>query len=482
MTLTQKPLCAAIALSMGLLTPALSHADEAALRAQLQQMEQQLQLLKQQLETIRQQTEQVNQKVEAVASQQETVSASRTGAPSAGTIPAANNAEDLANNSTAQGTPTTDGSRMAAQTALLANGQTSIFGYGEVTYTRPRKNNAGTQFDVNRAVLGIGHRFNDRLKLVTEFEFEHAVTSKDDRGEVAVEQLYLDYQINQSVNTKAGLFLIPLGFLNEVHEPDRFYGVFRNEVETRIIPTTWREGGAAVYGQLENGIYYDAGVTTGFNISKWNAGESPASPLASVHQEGQLANARDLAVYGAVRYVGIPGVRVGAGVWSGNSTQGNTAFKSGSSALDFMNLNGRISVGEMHAAWTSGPWDVRALYAQVLINQARELNDVLASPAGGFTGGFIPKRADGAYLQAAYKFSLPQGLSLAPFVRLERFNTQKDMPAGYDALRTPLTADNVATAGASLYLSRSAVLKADVQRYRNDKNKDRFNVGLGYSF
>ncbi len=98
-----------------------------------------------------------------------------------------------------------------------------------------------------------------------------------------------------------GLFLIPSGLLNENHEPTRFYGVFRNRVETAIIPTTWREGGTLLQGNTDFGLRWDAGLTTGFDLSKWDptSPEGKESPLGSIHQELALAKASDMS--GVVR-------------------------------------------------------------------------------------------------------------------------------------------------------------------------------------
>ena len=131
---------------------------------------------------------------------------------------------------------------------------TSIGGYGELAYANVKGDNAPDQADLRRFVLFVGHRFNDQLTFQSELEVEHAIASSVDAGEIEVEQAWINYRFDDALNLKAGLMLIPLGFLNENHEPPTFYGVFRNNVETRIIPTTWREGGVGVHGRLTGGF------------------------------------------------------------------------------------------------------------------------------------------------------------------------------------------------------------------------------------
>ena len=95
---------------------------------------------------------------------------------------------------------------------------------------------------------------------------EHAVSSADDPGEVEVEQFYVDHDFNKTWRVKAGLFLMPVGLLNEHHEPTNYYGVQRNFVETLIIPTTWREGGLAVKARRRMASTVMSAVTTGLNL------------------------------------------------------------------------------------------------------------------------------------------------------------------------------------------------------------------------
>ena len=72
-------------------------------------------------------------------------------------------------------------------------------------------------YEVITAVLYFGYKFNDRFLFNSEIEFEHGSTEDD--GEVSVEFAYLDYLWRKPLNVRAGLLLLPLGFVNELHEP-----------------------------------------------------------------------------------------------------------------------------------------------------------------------------------------------------------------------------------------------------------------------
>jgi hypothetical protein len=320
-------------------------------------------------------------------------------------------------------------------------------------------------------VIGLGHRFSDRTRFVSEFEFEHAVTSADDRGETEVEQFWIDHQVSDFVNLKAGLFLIPSGLLNETHEPTRYYGVERNFVETAIIPSTWREGGVGLYGTSSFGLAWDVGVTTGFDLAKWDASstEGRESPLGSIHQELQLAKAKDLATYAALNYRGLAGLTLGGSIFTGRAGQGQP---------DFPAQNARVTLWDAHARWQAGNLDLSALYAKGTISDTEALNLTFAGQPTP-----VPKEFFGWYTQAAYRVWQSGDYALTPFVRYERFNTAaKYAPTPEGLGVNPAETERVLTYGLSFNLHPDVVLKTDYQKFKVDDSRDRLNVGLGLMF
>lgn len=352
-----------------------------------------------------------------------------------------------------------------------AGAQTVVTGYGEVNYNRPTKDASKAQTDVRRAVIGLQHRFDDKTKLVSEFEFEHAVASKDDNGEVEVEQLYVEREFDNGLRAKAGLFLIPAGLLNTNHEPTAFYGVERNFVETAIIPSTWREAGIGLSSTLENGLTWDLGLTTGFDLTKWDAAaeEGRESPLGSIHQEGQLAKSRDLSVHGALNWRGVPGLLLGGSVFTG---------KVGHATAGFAAPDARATLWDLHGRYTPGRWDLSAVYARGSFSNADTLNLTFA---GNPTP--VPSSFAGWYAQAAYQLWKSGDYTLAPFVRYEQFNTAKSysaVPAGLGVATGP--DEKVVTLGANFRVGEGVVLKADYQKFREDTTRDRLNLGVGFAF
>jgi len=346
------------------------------------------------------------------------------------------------------------------------------FGYGELNYSRPRNDPAQTTFDLARFVLGFEYRFDERTRLASEVEIEHAVSSEDDPGEVEVEQAYIQRDLGGDWQANLGLFLIPSGLLNENHEPTRYYGVFRNFVETSIIPTTWREGGAGLRAQTASGWRWDLGLTTGFDLSKWDpeSSEGLESPLGSIHQELALARAAELSAYTAINYTGIAGLRLGASIFSGGADQDQPGFH-----------DNRVTLWEGHARWQNADWELSALYASGHISGTAPVNqqyvDSFATPT------LIPEDFHGWYLEGAWRGLVGRRWPLVPFLRYEQFNTASAyarLPSG--AAPAPLALQDVFTYGLQFEFARGVVLKADYVDFTRGVEGDRFDLGLGYEF
>jgi hypothetical protein len=440
----------ALPLLIAALVTGTAHADEAELRARLEKLSVELEAVKAELKKLSTQTE-------AIASQQEATAKAPASQAKSG--------EQTATSAASHGSGTD------AAVASAVPGQVSIFGYGEINYNRPRRDTSQTQADLRRAVVGFGYRYNEKTRFVSEFEWEHAITSASDQGESAVEQFFVDHKLSNAVNLKAGLFLIPTGLLNESHEPPRFYGVERNFVETAIIPTTWREGGVGLYGTTAAGLAWDVGITTGFDLSKWDAASSEGreSPLGSIHQELQLAKAKDVSTYASLNYRGLPGFAAGGSISSGKAGQGTAGFAGADS---------RVTLWELHTRWQPNNWDLSALYAKGTISNTADLNLTFAGQPTP-----VPKEFSGWYAQAAYKVWEFGDYSLSPFVRYERFNTAEayePMPPGLAV--DPSPTERVLTYGLSFRLHPNVVLKTDYQKFKVDDTRDRFNLGLGLMF
>jgi len=362
-----------------------------------------------------------------------------------------------------------------------------------VYYINPVNDRSQTTMDLARAVFGIGYRFDDRTEFNSEYEVEHAVSSASDVGEFEVEQFYVDRRLNDAVTVRAGLFLMPFGFLNEHHEPTNFYGVQRNFVETLIIPSTWREGGFNLHGDTQGGVSWSAGLTTGFNFSEWQfqpefppytsalaLENSGIAPLQASHQELALANARHLSQYAALGYNGVPGLTLGAAVSTGKAVPAGAG-------------DPRVTLWEAHARWQPSRWDLSAIYARGTISDTAEVNALNPGSPNPIPASFY-----GYYLQSVYRLWEHGDYRLNPFARFERYNMGAsfagtpgpDIPRGLVPLSPtpgdlgvwPLNHDRVWTVGANFYLGPHVVLKGDYQWFEVNSGFNRFDLGLGVAF
>jgi hypothetical protein len=398
-------------------------------------------------------------------------------------------------------TPGAAGATPGAMSSLAAFAQNvKLWGYGEVYYTDPLHDRKRAQADLARAVFGIGYSFDSRTEFNSEYEVEHAVASSSDVGEFEVEQFYVDRQLTDAVTVRAGLFLMPFGMLNEHHEPTNFYGVQRNFVETLIIPSTWREGGFNFHGNTDFGFGWNAGLTTGFDLSKWNfAPEFPqyataldlenngVAPLQATHQELALANAHDLSQYVSLSYFGVPGLTVGGAISTGKAVSVASPPNAPIAGSQ------RVTLWEGHVRWTPDKFDLSALYARGTISNLASTN---ASNPG--SPNPIPSAFYGYFVQGAYDVWQHGDYRVAPFVRWEVYNmgssyegtTGPVLPTGSVPLSAspgdygiwPRNFDRVWTVGANLYATPHVVLKLDYQHFLINNGFTRVDVGLGLNF
>lgn len=351
----------------------------------------------------------------------------------------------------------------------------TLGGYGELHYNNFSGDvAAGTtrkkdEVDFHRFVLFFGYKFNDWISFKSELEVEHALTKGDGTsgGEVELEQAYLDFNFNPQLNAKAGLFLIPMGILNETHEPPTFYGVERNEIESRIIPSTWWEAGVGMYGEVLPGLNYQANLTSSLDAGKFKADFS--NGVRDGRRKVSSAPAENIAFSGALNYSGVPGLLVGAALFTGETGQ------DGASDVDLEGVDGRLTLWDVHARYQKDRLDMRALYAQGRLGDAREIKTA--------TGKNVAERFYGWYVEAAYKVWQSGDQSLAPFVRYEEWDTHDEVPA--NVVRNTSNKNDAWTVGANYQPHPQVVLKGDYQRFdKPDGNKgdERLNLGMGYMF
>jgi hypothetical protein len=147
----------------------------------------------------------------------------------------------------------------------------AIGAYGEIKFGALQNPAAGGQwqngFDAGRFVLLPTYEITSNIIFNAEIEFEHAGAGfdADDKlhGTAEIEQIWVDFKIVDQFNWRApGIDLIPIGYINQHHEPTQFYSVMRPELYNGLIPSTWKAGATSVYGTIADGLSYQVQLST----------------------------------------------------------------------------------------------------------------------------------------------------------------------------------------------------------------------------
>jgi len=341
-----------------------------------------------------------------------------------------------------------------------------LSGYMDFHFNKPRGEPA--QLDFHRFVLLFGHSFSDRIKFWSELELEHGlVEGREEKGELELEQAYLDFLVKPYLNFRGGMILAPVGLINERHEPPSFYGVERPFVDSVILPSTWFDTGVGVFGDLGRGFRYKAYVMSPLDAAEFNAEEG----LRGGRQKGFQSSFQNVAQTARLEYHGLPRLAWGASFW-----RGNTGF-------NLRGVNPRVRVVETDGRYRVSRFDFRAQFAQVDISKAGELN--LALEREGGISPNVAERMRGFYIEPAARL-LPRRWrqDLAVFFRYESFDTQNKMPRGFLPLRQ---FDRSAwVVGATYYPEPDVALKWDYSFLRNASSLVRaansLNFGIGWWF
>jgi len=328
-------------------------------------------------------------------------------------------------------------------------------GYGKMDYTNYRDSDKVSSLDMYRFILYANYEFSDRVKLISELEWEHG-GRESTGGYAIVEQAYLDIKATNNLSFKIGHVLVPMGHVNLFHEPTAFNAVNRPEVEKYIIPSTWHENGIIAHGNIIDGVSYQVGVVAGLDAGK----DSKGKGIRSMRQNGQKSKADDFAMVARVDYKGALGVSIGGSIYSGNADQSNKA------------LSGvKTTLSEIHATYNINGLKLRALYAMNKTDNAKKIALLNQTGALGEGSGF--------YINTSYDINE----EWTPFIRFEKYNLKEER---FDATGTKIASpDDVinTTIGINYKPALNVVLKANyVKRDNAGTDDDRVELGMGYSF
>ena len=362
------------------------------------------------------------------------------------------------------------GATLSGFLPLQAQQSTTVGGYGEVHYTNSDSLNSSGSIDLKRFVFYLAHSFNDRISFRSELEVEDAkVAGGEAGGEVSLEQAFIDYKFAEPATLRAGLVLMPIGIINEVHEPPTFNGVDRPLYDDIVIPTTWRELGAGVAGSIPGveGLVYRAFLVNGLRAE----GFSGADGLRDGRQEGQNASFANVALAGRVEWAR-PGLKLGLSGYYGGSANNATGLPSGAFAAP-------VFIGAIDGRYEIGAFQFRGEAATESVGDAEAINTLYGNAVGS--------RIAGWYLEAAWNalhlLARNSSQRLVLFARYDRDDTHAAVPTGTP--RNPAFDRNVTTLGLTWKPISQVAFKGDYAFRRNAAHlleDDVVSLGIGWMF
>ncbi len=353
----------------------------------------------------------------------------------------------------------------AANRILSVNRANGVIvgGYAQVDYNQPEGLNGN--LDVHRLVMLLGYKFSNKVQFVTEIEYEHV-------KELYVEQAFLQYTIANNVNLRGGLMLVPMGIINEYHEPTTFNGVERPNVDKSIVPSTWREIGLGVTGKIDNAsLRYQVYVFNGFASVNGENVLGGANGLRNGRQKGSESTINTPNFSTKIDYYGLPGLRLGL-----SGYLGRTQAEDGIQVIEGADVG--ISMVGLDARYIKNRFSARGQYIHAKLTDSDKYNILYETNLGSELKGW--------YTEIAYNL-LPNNKEqrLDAFVRYEQYDTHAatfkagiERDLGYNR--------NEWTTGLSYHIAQGAVVKADYQFLANavegNKSTGQFNLGFGVWF
>lgn len=344
----------------------------------------------------------------------------------------------------------------------------TIGGYGEMVYNQPE--GANGKLDVHRLVLLVGYKFDEKVQFVSEIEVEHV-------EEIYIEQAFVNYAISNNVSLRGGLMLVPMGIINEYHEPTTFNGTSRPAVNHDIVPTTWRELGVGVTGRFpEISLGYQAYIFNGFKSTTAdgeggiNGYLKGKNGLRGGRQKG-IESTIDSPTFSAkLDYYGIPGLRFGlAGYFGKTQADDNVEH------LDGANIG--ISMIGFDVRYAFRRFNARGEFIYASLSDTEQYNTLTGRDLGSGLMGY--------YVEGAYNLlPLSAKQKLFAFARYEQYDTH----ASTEGSLEPNDAFNRqdVTLGLSYHIANGVVVKGDYQIKDNALEgaevPNQLNFGIGVWF
>ncbi len=375
------------------------------------------------------------------------------------------------------------GAAINSATKILESSNQSrvtVGGYAQLDYNQPIGGGVSHNgvMDVHRLILLFGYKFSDKTSFVSELEIEHV-------NEFFVEQAFLNHSINSKLNVRAGLMLIPMGIVNEYHEPPTFNGVERPNLDKYIVPTTWREMGVGITGKFNNAsLRYQLYMFNGF---KGYGDDGATFRGVDGYRKGRQKAAKSIYSHpnfsGKLDYYGILGLKLGLSGYFGKS---QTTLKDGANPSDAVDMSTvDSSVINMAMFGFDARYQLKGFTARGQFIYSSNQNTEAYNVKGNTDLG---SALMGYYVEAGYNvfrlFKLKTTQKLVAFTRYETYNTH--FKVYNDQIKKDAYNRTDVTMGLSYHIAPGAVFKADYQMFMNQEKgsetSNAINLGVGWWF
>lgn len=356
---------------------------------------------------------------------------------------------------------------------------TSVGGYAEAVVSGLQQGKNGERewtADIPRLVLFVAHSFAKGVRFYSELEVEHAAGCAGCRGAVELEQAYVEAKLaGDSLGLRGGLVLMPMGIINQWHEPPIYLGAVRPRVETVVIPSTWRELGVGLFGTPRDWLRYEAYFVTGLDPAGFTS-----RGIGGGRQDGSLARANSWAGTARVEVEPLLGFVAGvSGYLSDAGANADVHAKDG----DERSIDAPVLGWAADARWRRAGLEWKVLYAEWHLPESKQLMASFDEDGAPLVDAKspVPTLVRGGYVELGYDVFHPFGLShqIVPFARIERYDTQAAVPDGF--AEDPSLRVTQLTFGAAYRPLQQVVVKVDYQlRYPTEGvDEGQLNFGLG---
>ena len=299
--------------------------------------------------------------------------------------------------------------------------------------------------DVERILIEAEYQPIDKFKVEVEVALEHggvgAATEFDvfeefgefeqeieKGGEIELEKAYAEILFSRALSLKFGHVILPMGLLNQRHLPSQYFTAARDATASPLIPVTWHENGAGVFGEL--GLFggvleYEAQIvngldSTGFSSANWIRG--------GFQERFEYKVAENPAYVFNLNYHPTASSMFGVSFYRGNTADNRPK--------DDVDYDAHVNLGSVFGTWEVGPVTLRGEYirgvlenSDLLTRSNRRLSNNL-----GVVRSPVARAAESVYVEAGYDISgwLKRGLRVNPgpfdlFVRYDQVDSMDEV-------------------------------------------------------